>query len=56
VDTQILFSVDETAQALHVSRSLLYELIKSGSIRTVKIGALRRIPVQAVHDYVASLS
>jgi excisionase family DNA binding protein len=33
------FTVNEAARYLRISRSLLYELIHDGRIRTVKIGA-----------------
>jgi excisionase family DNA binding protein len=32
------FTVSEAAQYLRISRALLYQLIRSGRIRTVKIG------------------
>jgi excisionase family DNA binding protein len=33
------FTVSEAAQYLRISRALLYQLIRKGRIRTVKIGA-----------------
>jgi excisionase family DNA binding protein len=52
----ILYRVDEAAHALRLSRSLLYELIRSGQLRTVKQGRCRLVPVEALAEYVASLS
>lgn len=51
----ILYSVTETAEALRLSRSVLYELIRSGRLRTVKQGRRRLVPVDALSEYVASL-
>ena len=43
------------ADALRLSRSLLYELIRSGQLRTVKAGRRRLVPVEALAEYVARL-
>ena len=51
----VLYDVDEAAEALRLSRSLLYELIRSGRLRTVKAGRRRLVPVAALAEYVASL-
>lgn len=52
----ILYDVDEAADALRLSRSLLYELIRSGQLRTVKAGRRRLVPVSALAEYVESIS
>ena len=51
----VLYRVDEAAEALRLSRSLLYELIRSGRLRTVKQGRRRLVPVAALAEYVNSL-
>ena len=51
----VLYGVEEAAAALRLSRSVLYELIRSGQQRTVKQGRRRLVPVSALADYVASL-
>ena len=51
----MLYAVDEAAAALRLSRSLLYELIRSGRLRTVKQGRRRLVPVSALVEYVNSL-
>ena len=43
----------ETAEALGISRSRVYELLASGAIESISIGRSRRIPVDAVHRFVA---
>lgn len=49
----ILFDVPSAARQLSISRTTLYELLKAGEIQSVKIGALRRIPLAALHAYTA---
>ncbi|MGL4744713.1 MAG: helix-turn-helix domain-containing protein [Dermatophilaceae bacterium] len=52
----LAYRVDEAAEALRLSRSVIYELIRSGRLRTVKQGSRRLVPVAALHDYLDSLS
>jgi excisionase family DNA binding protein len=51
----VLYDVDEAAEALRLSRSSIYELIRSGQLRTVKQGRRRLVPVTALAEHVASL-
>jgi excisionase family DNA binding protein len=51
----LLYRVDEAAVALRLSRSVLYELIRTGQLRTVKAGRRRPVPVAALAEYVDSL-
>lgn len=51
----VLYRVDEAAAALRLSRSVLYELIRSGRLRTVKVGRRRLVPVEALAECVALL-
>jgi hypothetical protein len=44
-----------SAFALGVSRSLLYSLIMSQQLFSVKVGKARRIPVQSLQENVGSL-
>ena len=53
--TQLLLTVPEAAEALAISRSKLYELIAAGLVRSVRIDGSRRIPVEALETYVATL-
>jgi excisionase family DNA binding protein len=52
----LLYRVDEAAVALRLSRSVLYELIRTGQLRTVKAGRRRLVPVAALDEYVDSLA
>lgn len=51
----VLYRVDEAAESLRLSRSVVYELIRSGQLRTVKVGRRRLVPVAALAEYVDSL-
>jgi excisionase family DNA binding protein len=50
-----LVTVKVAAYLLSMGRSKTCELIASGELESVKIGRSRRIPVQAIQDYVESL-
>jgi excisionase family DNA binding protein len=52
---KILLTVPEAAAALAISRSKLYELLAAGLIRSVRIDGSRRVPVEALEAYIASL-
>jgi len=45
----------EAAAHLSIGRSKVYELMRLGQLRSVKIGALRRIPQAALADFIAAL-
>ena len=48
----VLYRVEEAAEALRLSRSAIYELIRSGQLRSVKVGRRRLIPVDALRECV----
>jgi excisionase family DNA binding protein len=39
------------SRTLHIGRCTVYDLIRTGQLRYFKIGKLRRIPVDAVHEF-----
>lgn len=49
---RLLVSVPEAAKALGVSRTVLYDLISSGDLTTVRIGRRRLVPVATLMDFV----
>ena len=51
----LLNRVEEAAEALRLSRTAIYELIRSGRLGTVTAGSRRLVPVVALAEYVASL-
>lgn len=54
-DDRLLLSVVEAARRLGIGRTLMYELLGSGQIRSVHVGRLRKIPVEALDADVAAL-
>lgn len=54
-DGKLLLSVVEAARRLGIGRTLMYELVLSGEVRSVHVGRLRKVPVEALRAYVAAL-
>jgi len=50
-----LYKVEDAMLILSLSRSVIYEQLRSGRLRSVKEGSSRRIPASAIADYVALL-
>ena len=50
-----LYSVPDAMRMLRLSRTVIYELIRSGRLRSVKQGRARRITATAIRDYIALL-
>jgi len=48
--------VEEAARALGIGRSLVYDLIRTGRLRSFKIGRRRLIPADAIDEAIAALS
>ena len=53
---KLLVSVEEAAQMLSIGRSLVYKLVLSKQVQSVKIGRTRRIPVFALEAFIAQQS
>lgn len=51
----LCYTPEEAARALAVSRTRLYDLIRTRQIRSVKIGRSRLIPVATLRQYVEKL-
>ena len=51
----LLVCPEEAARMLGVGRTKVYELMRSGALRSVRVGGLRRIPVAALDEFVARL-
>ncbi len=49
---RLLLTVAEAAQRLGIGRSLLYELLADGQVESIHVGRLRRIPTDALADYI----
>jgi len=53
--TKQLYRVSEAMEILSQRRSTMYELLRTGRLRSVGEGHARRIPASAIHEYVALL-
>jgi excisionase family DNA binding protein len=51
----MLLKVDEVAEITGLSRTVLYELMRSGRLESVRIGAARRVPADAIAAFVEQL-
>ena len=52
---RLLLTIDEAADRLGIGRTLMYALVTGGEVESVQIGRLRRVPVEALSDFVARL-
>lgn len=52
---RLLLSVEDAADRLALSRTRLYGLIKSGEIVSIRIGRLRRVPVESLAAFTERL-
>jgi excisionase family DNA binding protein len=50
-----LYRIPEAMRLLSLSRSVIYNQIRTGRLRSVKEGSTRLIPADAIADYVALL-
>lgn len=53
---RVLLTVEEAADRLSLGRTTTYALVRSGELRSVQIGRLRRVPADALAEYVSRLS
>lgn len=49
----LLLTVNEVCSRLHLGRCTVYNLIASGKLRSFKVGKARRIPSEALAEYIA---
>jgi excisionase family DNA binding protein len=52
---KLLLTPTEAATALGIGRSKVYELMQTGQLESVHIGACRRVPAEAVHSFLLQL-
>lgn len=52
---RLLLTIEQAAQRLGVGRSTMYGLVLDGEVESVRIGRLRRIPHDALTDYLDEL-
>jgi excisionase family DNA binding protein len=52
--TLVALTVEEAARRLGVGRTTMYALLASGEVPSVTIGRLRRVPAEALAEYIAT--
>ncbi|WP_033818207.1 helix-turn-helix domain-containing protein [Kitasatospora sp. MBT63] len=53
-NTLVALTVEEAARRLSIGRTTMYSLVASGDVPSVTIGRLRRVPAQALDEYLAA--
>ena len=51
----ILLTTEEAAELLNIGRSKVFDLIRNGELGSIKIGRLRRVPLDSIHEFTARL-
>lgn len=51
---RLSYSIDEAAYALGLGRTMIYELIAKGQIKSIKVGNRRLIPTSALDAFFAA--
>jgi len=49
------YTVEQVAEILHIGRDKVYFLLRSGQLRSIKIGKSRRITHEHLAEFVSSL-
>jgi excisionase family DNA binding protein len=52
---RLVLSVEAAAELLSISRTRMFALIRAGNMRSIRVGRLRRIPADALAEYVDQL-
>lgn len=52
---KLLLTPYEAAQVLGIGRSKLYQLMRAGTVASIRIGSCRRIPAASLPDLIAQL-
>lgn len=51
----LLFNTEEVARLLGVGKGKVYDLLRAGALRSVRVGGSRRVSAKALADYVRTL-
>lgn len=55
-ERRVLLTVEQAAECLGIGRTSVYALLKAGQLHSVRLGRLRRIPMESIDAYVAHLA
>ncbi|MFF0523480.1 helix-turn-helix domain-containing protein [Actinomadura nitritigenes] len=50
-----VYTVEQIADVLQIGRDKVYMLLRTGQLRSIKIGRLRRITARQLADFIASV-
>lgn len=53
---RLLYPVPEVAILLGVEQRLIWKLVETGDLRSVKLGRRRLVPKDAIHQFLAKLN
>ena len=48
------YTVEQVAKMLHIGRDKVYQLLRTGQLRSIKIGKLRRISDEQLAEFIVS--
>jgi excisionase family DNA binding protein len=52
---KLLLTPEQAADVLSIGRTKLYELLATGELTSIRLGGCRRIPADAIRQFVAEL-
>ncbi|MEU0508394.1 helix-turn-helix domain-containing protein [Amycolatopsis sp. NPDC006125] len=52
---RVMLTAEEAAEQLGIGRTLMFKLLRTGEIESVRIGRLRRVPASAIREYASRL-
>jgi excisionase family DNA binding protein len=52
---RMVLTVEEAAERLGIGRTTMYALVKGGDVESIAIGRLRRIPLDALDEFIERL-
>lgn len=52
---KLLLSPTHAAEVCDLGRSTMYEAIRRGELKAIKVGSLTRIPLRALEEWIANL-
>lgn len=50
----LVLTVKETAEVLQIGKALVYDLVRSGKLRSLRIGRKIRVPRSALAEYLSN--
>ena len=54
LDDRLAVTIERAADVLDVGRSTVYELLRTGKLKGIKLGRAHRVVVQSIRDLIAN--